>query len=150
MASARWGVGIFAFVLLTTARVLCEPTAAGRIKVASGDAFIVRQNASISAQVGMLVFETDALKTGANGHLGVTLRDDTRISLSPGSEVRLDRFQYAPADGRLGFVLKIVSGAIAYISGRIAKLSHDAVRLETPNALVGIRGTHLLIRVNTP
>ena len=42
--------------------------------------------------------------------LGLTLKDDTRLSLGPSSEIRLDRFAYAPAEGRLGFVLNVVRG----------------------------------------
>ena len=76
-----------------------------------------------------------------DGRVGITLNDDTRVSLGPGSEVRLDQFVYAPADGRVGLVLNIVRGLVAYVSGRIAKLSPDAVKLGTPNAIVGVRGT---------
>jgi hypothetical protein len=36
----------------------------------------------------------------------------------------------------------------AYVSGRIAKLSPDAVRLETPGAIVGVRGTTLALAVS--
>jgi hypothetical protein len=125
-----------------------EPTPAGRIKVASGAVFIVRAGATISAQIGQVVFEADTLKTGADGRLGLTLKDDTRLSLGPNSEIRLDRFAYAPAEGRLGFVLSVVRGAAAYVSGRIAKLAPDSVRLVTPAAIVGVRGTTLIIRVS--
>ena len=102
-----------------------------RIKVASGSAFIVRGGAHLPAQAGQMVFEADSLRTGADGRLGITLKDDTRVSLGPGSEVRLDRFVYAPAEGRMGLVLKVVRGVMAYVSGRIAKLSPDSIRLET-------------------
>jgi hypothetical protein len=120
---------------------------AGRIKVASGSAFVVRQGNPVPAQVGQVVYEADHLKTGADGRLGVTMSDDTRISLGPGSEVRLDRFAYAPAQGQLGFALEVVRGIVAYVSGRIAKLAPDAVHLETPAAIVGVRGTTLALRV---
>jgi len=122
-------------------------SAAGRIKVASGSVFIVRAGAQVPAQAGQLVFEADSLRTGADGHLGVTLKDDTRLSLGPGSEVRLDRFLYAPAEGGMGLVLKVVRGVMGYVSGRIAKLSPDSIRLETPAAVVGVRGTTLALRV---
>jgi hypothetical protein len=36
------------------------------------------------------------------------------------------------------------------VSGRIAKLSPDAVRLETPSAILGVRGTQMVIRVGAP
>ena len=125
-----------------------EPTAAGRIKIASGSVFIVRAGATIPAQAGQVVFEADTLRTGTDGRLGLTLKDDTRLSLGPSSEIRLDRFAYAPAEGRLGFVLNVVRGVAAYVSGRIAKLAPDAVRLETPAAIVGVRGTRLVIRAS--
>ncbi|HEY3045743.1 MAG TPA: FecR domain-containing protein [Vicinamibacterales bacterium] len=124
-----------------------EPSAAGRIKVASGAAFVVRDTGLIPAQIGQVVFEADRLRTGADGRIGVLLMDDTRISLGPGSEARLDRFVYAPAEGRFGLVFKIVHGVAAYVSGQMAKLSPDSIRLETPTAIVGVRGTSLAIRV---
>ena len=121
--------------------------AAGRIKIASGSAFIVRAGSVMPAQAGQLVYESDALRTGTDGRLGVTLKDDTRISMGPASEVRVDRFLYAPAEGRLALVLNVVRGVVAYVSGRIAKLSPDSIRLETPAAVVGVRGTTLALRI---
>lgn len=122
-------------------------SAAGRIKVATGSVFIVRGGALVPAQAGQEVFEADGLKTGADGRIGITLKDDTRVSLGPESEVRVDRFVFAPADGRMGLVLKVVRGVMAYVSGRIAKLSPDSIRLETPAAVVGVRGTTLAVHV---
>lgn len=124
--------------------------AAGRVKIASGAATIVRQGVALPAKPGELVFEADSLRTGGDGRLGVTLKDDSRISLGPNSEVRLDRFLFAPATDGVGFGLTILRGLLAYISGRIAKLSPDAVRLETPSAILGVRGTHVVIRVDSP
>ena len=124
-----------------------DNAAAGRIKLASGAAFVVREGKSIPAQVGQVVFEADGLRTESDGRVGITLKDDTRIALGPNSEMRLARFVYAPADGHLAVVLNLVRGVAAYVSGQIAKLSPDAVRLETPAAIVGVRGTSLALRV---
>lgn len=148
MTIRRCSAIVLALVLAAANPVLGqELSAAGRIKVASGSAFVVRDSKLIPAKAGQAVLEADTLKTGADGRIGVTLRDDTRVSLGPSSEVRLDRFVYAPGDGRLGLVLKIVRGVAAYVSGQIAKLSPDSIRLETPAAIVGVRGTSLGIRV---
>jgi hypothetical protein len=148
MINPRWWVGVVTLVLVTAAPALAQQqSSAGRIKIASGSAFILRQSGQIPAQAGQVVYEADGLRTGPDGRIGVTLKDDTRVSLGPSSEVRLERFVYAPADGALGLVLKFVSGAAAYVSGRIAKLAPDSIRLETPAAIVGVRGTSLAIRV---
>lgn len=148
MTSPRFALGVVVLVLAGSAPVWGQETAAvGRIKVLSGSAFILRQSATIPAELGQVVFETDGLRTGADGRIGVTLKDDTRVSLGPNSEARIDRFVYAPADGRLGFVFNIVRGVAAYVSGQIAKLAPDSIRLETPAAIVGVRGTSLAVRV---
>ena len=120
---------------------------AGRIKVVTGAAFIVRGTTTIPAQPGLEVFEADGLRTGPDGTIGLTLKDDTRLSLGPASEVRLEKFLYAPGNGGLGMVLKFVRGVAAYVSGRMAKLAPDSIRLETPAAIVGVRGTSIAIRV---
>ena len=148
MAISRYWAGVLTLVLAAATPALGQqPSAAGRIKVVSGSAFIVRESGLIPARAGQAVFEADGLRTGVDGRIGVTLKDDTRVSIGPSSEVRLERFVYAPADGGLGLVLKVVRGVAAYVSGRIAKLAPDAVRLETPAAIVGVRGTSLAIRV---
>ena len=123
--------------------------AAGHVKIATGAAYIVRQNATIAAKPGDAVFPTDTLRTQANGTIGVTLADDTRVSLGPDSEMRLERYVFAPADGALGMVLNFVRGVAAYVSGRMAKLSPDSVRLETPAAIVGVRGTTVAIKIGS-
>jgi hypothetical protein len=120
---------------------------AGRIKVSTGSVFVVRDGAQIPAQVGQVVYEADGLQTGADGKIGVTLNDDTRLSLGPNSEMKLERFTFQPADSGFGLVLKFVKGAATYVSGRIAKLAPDSIRLETPAAIIGVRGTTLAINV---
>ena len=147
MTITRYSAGVLALVLAATPALGQPSSAAGRVKVVSGSAFIMRENGLIPARAGQVVFEADGLRTGVDGRIGVTLKDDTRVSLGPSSEVRLERFVYAPAVGSLGLVLKIVRGVKAYVSGQIAKLAPDSVRLETPTAIVGVRGTSLAIRV---
>ena len=145
--NGRSCVATLLFVLVTTQAFGQQPGAAGRVKVASGAAFIVRTGGLVPAQAGQIVYQADALRTGAGGRIGITLKDDTRLSLGPNSEVRLDRFAYAPAENQVGLVLRVVRGIVAYVSGRIAKLSPDSIRLETPGAIVGVRGTTLAVRV---
>ena len=147
MAGLRWSIGVVAMVFAAVTPVLAEQAGAGRVKTVSGSAFIVRDGASIAAQPGQVVFEADTIRTGADGSVGVTLKDDTRLALGPSSEMRVDRFVYAPGSGSFGLALKFVRGVTAYVSGRMAKLAPDSIRLETPAAIVGVRGTTLAIRV---
>ena len=143
----RCSVAVLALMLVSAVPARAQQSPAGRVKTVSGSAFIVRGGAVLPAQPGQVVFQADAVRTGADGTIGVTLKDDTRLALGPGSEVRLERFAYAPGTTGLGMVLKFVRGVTAYVSGRMAKLAPDSIRLETPSAIVGVRGTNLVIRV---
>ena len=146
MKLRQWTVAL-ALVFAAVPAFGQEPAAAGRVKIASGSAFIVRGGNMVQAEAGQVVYQADTLRTGADGRIGITLKDDTRVSLGPSSEVRLDRYAYTPATGQVGFVMNVVRGVIAYVSGHIAKLAPDSIRLETPAAIVGVRGTTLALRV---
>lgn len=155
MTSHRRTVLAFAIVPATLLSIVLTATPAaaqsaptiGLVKVTSGAAFVVRAGAAVPAKPGFALLETDSLRTGADGNLGVSLNDDTRISLGPDSEARLSSYRYEPTQGALALVLSVVRGAAVYVSGQIAKLSPDAVRLETPSAIVGVRGTTVALRV---
>jgi hypothetical protein len=146
MKAQHW-IAAIALVTLAAPAFAQQPPPAGRIKVVSGSAFIVRSGGNVRAQVGQSVFETDTVRTGEDGSIGITLDDDTRLSLGPSSEVRLETFRYAPAEGSVGLAMRFLRGIAVYVSGQIAKLAPDSVRLETPSAIVGVRGTSLAVRV---
>jgi hypothetical protein len=110
---------------------------------------VLHAGSDIPAQAGHSVYQGDLIRTGRDGRIGLTLNDDTRLSLGPDSELRLDRFSYAPADGQFGLAIKLIRGVAAYVSGRIAKLAPDSIRIETPTAILGVRGTTLAIRAGS-
>ena len=89
---------VFACACVTAAAPVFaqQPSPAGRIKVVSGDAVIVRGNGTVPAQNGLAVYPSDSLRTGKDGRVGITLSDDTQVSIGPGSEVKLDSFVFEP------------------------------------------------------
>lgn len=133
-----------------TAPAWAQQPVAGSVKNVAGAAYIVHAGQQLPAVLGQSVSEADTLKTGADGRLGVTLKDGTRLSLGRDSEMHLAAFAYSPAEGQLGLAIKVLHGVTSYISGRIAELSPSAVKIETPTSVIGVRGTHLLIGVDQP
>jgi hypothetical protein len=119
----------------------------GLVKTATGDAAIVRDGRRIAAQPGYQLVRGDVLTTGATGAMGVILRDDTILSLGPSTETRIEQFVFETAGQKPGMVVRVARGVIGYLSGRIAKLASGAVRLETPVATLGVRGTYLVARI---
>jgi hypothetical protein len=119
----------------------------GLVKTASGEVFILREGRRMTALPGSGLVVGDVLSTGATGALGVILRDNTVLSLGPSTETRIEQFAFDPAEKKLGMVLRVTRGLIEYLSGRISKLAPGSVRIETPVATLGVRGTHLVARI---
>jgi hypothetical protein len=139
-----------ALALALLASIASAASSIGLVKVTEGVATVTRGDATLQARPGFPLQEGDVLRTGADGRMGVVLRDETKLSLGPESEIQLDRFAFAPAEGRLALGAKIARGVVAFVSGSIAKLSNDAVRIETPVAILGVRGTQFLAKVEPP
>lgn len=119
----------------------------GYVKTASGAAWIVTADAAIPAQPGTPVHAGSRLKTGTPGSLGVTLKDETLLACGPDTELAIDEYLYAPSQGKLGLVGNLLRGSLEYLSGVIARLKPDAVSVKTPSGIIGIRGTHFVVRV---
>jgi hypothetical protein len=127
---AATGVVVMLFACASQARA--QQPIAGYVKIVSGAASVVRAGQEQPLILGFGVLPGDSLKTGADGRVGVTLKDDTRVSLGPNTEIAVASFAYAPTEGQLGFVMRVVRGAVSYISGRIARILavvdvHDAL-----------------------
>ena len=120
----------------------------GSIKTFKGKVFIVRDGVALPAEEGAAVFQEDLLRTGYNGALGVILKDDTTLSLGPGSELSLKEYVFEPKESRFSVVLRILKGTFVYMSGVIGKLAPDSIRLETPDSTIAVRGTRLMIKVD--
>ena len=119
----------------------------GQVKVADGDAVLLRGAERIDARPGTEVHVGDVIVTGGNGKLGITFRDETIISVGPDTRVAVDEYVFEPAQGKMGFVAKMTQGTLQFISGVIAKLSPDTVALRTPTGTIGVRGTRFVVKV---
>jgi len=119
----------------------------GTLHRVSGTATVARQDQILPAKAGLEIQANDTLHTGADGSIGVMFNDDTLLSLGPGSIFVIDEFVYAPRQGKLSLVLRMMKGTAVYLSGLIAKLAPDSVRFVTPSASVGVRGTKFAVKV---
>src|SRR5262245_40046490 len=104
----------------------------GSLKTLQGQVSILRAGQTLTAAEGLHLNEKDVLRTGADGRLGIILRDGTRVSLGPNSELTIDRFLFEPATGQLGLILRLARGVAAYVSGKISQLAPGSVQMQTP------------------
>ncbi len=120
----------------------------GSIKTIKGECMVITKETTRTAVAGERLLTGDILKTGPNGAMGVIFRDDTMLSLGPGSDLEIDEFVFSPSEGKLSMVTKMMKGTASYLSGKIVKLNPEGARMETPLATIGIRGTHFLVKVD--
>ncbi len=135
-------------VILWPGLLLADGTSIGFVKNVSGQAFISREHKLIPARINEKLLVSDTLITGTDGSIGVILQDDGVLSLGPKSRVDLTQFSFAPAENKLSFVAKVKRGTMVYLTGLIAKLNGKSVRVETPNAVCGVRGTQFAVKVD--
>lgn len=79
--------------------------------------------------------------TTANAKAGITFKDETKVQITEHSKLVIDNFVYdgEKKTGKLG--IKMALGTIKYASGQIAKNDPQQVKVETPSATIGVRGT---------
>jgi hypothetical protein len=117
----------------------------GQIKTSKGQVSVQRGAQTLSGEVGLRLQTDDTLRTGADSAAGVTMRDDSLLSLGPNSILSLERFDFDGATQQGRFDTKLQRGTLAVMSGRIAKQSPQAMTVRTPSAQLGVRGTDFVV-----
>jgi hypothetical protein len=119
---------------------------AGQIKTSKGSAQIERSGQKLPASVGQVVQQGDVVTTGADGSVGITFRDSSLVSIGPDSVLAIDRFVFDSTTHQGNFDASLKQGTLAVVSGKLAKQSPDAMKVKTPAAILGVRGTEFLVR----
>jgi hypothetical protein len=119
----------------------------GQIKNVSGEVFLLRQSVQLPAKAGDLVQQADVIITGANGAVGLTFIDNSRLSAGPNSRIELKQFRFNPTTQDGEFVTDVQRGTLAVVSGQIAKRSPNAMKIKTPTTILGVRGTTFAVKV---
>ena len=119
----------------------------GQVKVAKGEVVVERAGASLPASAGTRLQAADTIRTGADGSAGITMEDDSLLSIGPNSVLSLDRYAFDATTRQGQFEPSLQKGSLAVISGRIAKQTPDAMKVRTPTSVLGVRGTEFVVSV---
>ncbi len=122
---------------------------AGVFKVVNGGVSVERKGTTLPAAVGMPVYQSDRIVTGADGSAGITFQDNALLSLGPSSRLALDRFAFNSTTHDGAFETTLSSGKLAVVSGKIAHHQLDAMKVKTPSTVLGVRGTKFLVEVGS-
>lgn len=132
--------------LLSAGTALAQ-NVAGIVKKSQGNVLIQREGKSIPAPVGTRVLAGDVLRTSDASSTGVMLKDETRISLGPNSQVTLDKYGFNANTNSGSMFLSVFKGTLMMITGLIVKSSPSAVVVKTPTSTAGVRGTQFIVEV---
>ncbi len=111
-----------------------------------GRAAVIRNDVSQIAprvskiNVGDEIFRNETVRTAADSDAKFVLRDDTNLSLGPGSTLKLDRAVFSGETSAGDIAVKLSAGAFRFVTGSSTKESYKIV---TPLATIGVRGTTL-------
>lgn len=83
----------------------------------------------------------DTVVTGATGVIQFRLNDDTAFALKPNSKLALLNFKYKYKDKDNKSTAKLIEGGFRTVTGAISNENPDNYSVETPVAVIGVRGT---------
>nr|WP_244464072.1 VCBS domain-containing protein [Bradyrhizobium japonicum] len=118
----------------------------GHVTKLSGSATAIRNGVSVTLNNGDNVEKGDVVSTGADSTLGITFIDGTVFGLSSNARMVLNEMVYDPNGSSNSSLLSLVAGTITFVAGETAK--HGDMKIDTPVATMGIRGTAVLTQIN--
>ena len=118
----------------------------GHVTKLAGTATAVRNGVSIILNNGDNVEKGDVVASGSDSTLGITFIDGTVFGLSSNARMVLNEMVYDPNGSNNSSLLSLVAGTITFVAGETAK--HGDMKVDTPVATMGIRGTAVLFAVH--
>lgn len=150
LRTAQVGVLLIGLLCLTNVQADEATAPIGYVKTISGEASVTTGGNKVAASLGTPLYLGSQLKTGHTGSLGVTFKDDTLMSFGPDTELTVDKYLYAPNEDQFQLVASMLRGSLNYMSGLIAKMRPESVSVKTPTSIIGVRGTHFVVKVDEP
>jgi len=108
---------------------------------------IKRGSATLPGGVNAGVNMNDAIVTGLSS-LQLRFQDNTTASVTENSRFVIDDFVYDPSRGAGRLNVRVAVGTVRYVSGQIARSNQQNVQVNTPTAVIGVRGTDFFMTVD--
>ena len=118
----------------------------GHVTKLQGTATAIRNGVSIILHQGDNVEKGDVVQSGSDSTLGITFIDGTVFGLSSNARMVLNEMVYDPNGSNNSSLISLVAGTISFVAGETAK--HGDMKVDTPVATMGIRGTAVLVEID--
>jgi hypothetical protein len=125
-----------------------SPAPVGSVATVSGNVSDFRNGAAVTnLKAGDAIYKGDLLQTDEKGSLAVTFDDDTTFKLGPSSTLEVSDFLFEEGGTKNSALFNVVRGSTAFVASLVAKTGD--MKIATPTATLGIRGTTGLVDVPT-
>ena len=121
-------------------------TVIGHVTKITGSATAIRNGVSVILNNGDNVEKGDVVQAGSDSTLGITFIDGTVFGLSSNARMVLNEMVYDPNGSSNSSLISLVAGTISFVAGETAK--HGDMKIDTPVATMGIRGTAVLVEID--
>ena len=130
-------------------KLLATPTdgRCGSFKSVQGEVTVVKGEEKRAATVGAGLHETERVLTGADGMTSLVLKDGTVLSIGNNSTFDLAKFQFDSTTNEGNVLVSLLRGSMRMVTGLIAKLKPEDVKVVTPTTVIGVRGTDFIVEV---
>jgi hypothetical protein len=136
---------VILLAVLSYAQIFAAPI--GRMIEVTGPTQIARGDSTIEGTVDAGLEMGDSIET-LKARVNVTFEDDTKMSITEFSKLKIDEFVYDPNSSKGSMSVKAAFGTVRYASGKIAKNSRENIKVTTPTAKVSVRGTDFTMTVD--
>ncbi len=117
----------------------------GNVATLTGTATVVRHKDSIALKLKDDIYLNDLVQTSAGSALGITFNDSTTFNLSANARITIDNYVYEEGGKRNAAIFDVARGTVAFVAAAVAKTGD--MKITTPTATLGIRGTTGLVEV---
>ena len=126
----------------TPAPVQLASVEIGRVESLNGSVFAIHPD-GVRAPLapGATVYQRDEIETSSEGGVALVFLDGTKFSLGGDARMVLDEMIYNPGAKSGSSVMSVLKGSFVFITGEVATVAPDAMKVKTPGGTLGIRGT---------
>jgi hypothetical protein len=117
----------------------------GNVATLTGTVTVIRNKNSLPLKLRDDVYFNDTVQTSTNSTLGITFNDSTTFNLSANSKITIDNYVYEEGGSQNSASFDVARGTVAFVAAAVAKTGD--MKITTPTATLGIRGTTGLVEV---
>jgi hypothetical protein len=140
---------LVALIISIVAMLFCGAAlgadSAGTVKTLTGTANVIREGATMPLAVGGRIFPGDRVATFNDSYVGITLHDDTTLTIGPRSELAIAEFKFDASSYVGDIAVSFMKGTARVVTGLIGKNAPQRIRFGTPTSTIAIRGTDFIV-----